>query len=224
MTRPDGLGRHDWVWLKRGWERYLRSALDPVSMGEVKAWLTEGRPLVVTRRRPDDPPGDLRLGLALPGRRRVAVHVSAQAIARHTPPPGLRDVLAAAPLVWRDKLEWLAAVTGALAVPTGVYGSLAWQHFARDGAMVYLTAGSDLDLVFRPSDWGAVGRLLRELTTCESRGQAPRLDGEIILPDGSATAWRELAAAPETLLTKSMDAVEMRSMAAIMALFRRRVA
>lgn len=224
MMPPDGLGRHDWVWLKRGWDRHLRSSLDPVALGQVRNWLGAGRPLVVTRRQPEDQSGDLRLGLALPGRRRVAVHVAGQVVTRHASPPALRDVLTTAPVVWRDKLEWLAAMTGVLAVPSGVYGSLVWQHFASDEAMVYLTAGSDLDLVFRPADWGTVEDLLRELTACEAQEQAPRLDGEIILPDGSAVAWRELAAAPDKLLTKSLDTIEMRPMAAIMALFQRRAA
>ncbi|KIL96713.1 Phosphoribosyl-dephospho-CoA transferase [Paramagnetospirillum magnetotacticum MS-1] len=224
MTPPDGLFRHDWVWLKRGWDRHLRTPLDKIARTEVGTWLDGGRPLVVTRRLPDDQPGDIRLGLALPGRRRIALHMAGQAIARHASPPGLRDVLTTAPLVWRDKLEWLAALTGALGVPTGVYGSLAWQHFACDGNMVYLTSGSDLDLVFRPSDLGSLERLLRELTACEAREQTPRLDGEIVLPDTSAVAWRELAALPEKLMTKSMDAVEMRPLAAIMALFQRRAA
>ena len=224
MTPPDGLVRHDWVWLKRGWQRHLRSALDPIATGEAEAWLAGGRPLVVARRLPDDDAGDLRLGLALPGRRRVTVHVAGQAIARHAPPPGLRDVLAAAPLGWRDQMEWLAAITGALAVPTGVYGSLAWQYFAQDGGMAYLTAGSDLDLLFHPSHWGAVERLLRELGRYESMFKAPRLDGEIILPDASAVAWREFVSGADKVLTKSMDCIELRPMAAIMALFPRRAA
>lgn len=224
MTPHDGPGRHDRVWLQPGWSHTLRTPLDPIARAQVQSWVDGGRPLVVTRRLPDDLPGDVRLGLALPGRRRVAVHVERQAIARHAPPPGLGDVLAMAPALWRGTLEWLAAMTEALAVPTGLYGSLAWQYAAQDEAMTYLTTGSDLDLLFRPSDWATVERLLRELTGHEARSETPRLDGEIVLPDGSAVAWRELAAAPDKILSKSLDSVALRPLAAIMALFPRRPA
>jgi hypothetical protein len=37
-----------------------------------------------------------------------------------------------------------------------VYGSLAWQYWAANSGLAYLTANSDADLLFRPMSWGAV--------------------------------------------------------------------
>ena len=224
MRPSDGVSRHDWVWLTRTWEAHLRSGLDPIARAELGAWLDGGRPLVVTRRPPEDAPGDLRLGLALPGRRRIGVHLSQGAVSWRSSPPSLRQVLGDSPWAWREPLEWLAAITEALGVPTGVYGSLAWQHFAGRSEPAYLSPKSDLDLVFTPPSWAATERLLTELASCGSRFPAPSLDGEVILPDGGGVAWRELAMRPEKLLVKSLDRVELRPFATLAGLFAKRAA
>ena len=214
--------RHDWVWLRQDWQRHLRSPLEPLAHAELTDWLAGERPLVVTRRLPGDSLDDLRLGLARPGRWRIALHLSVNAIARLSLSPSPLEVLGDAPGDWRERLDWLVALGCEQRVPMGVYGSLAWQHFAGSANGQYLTCQSDLDLLFMPSSWTAVERLVKELTASEGCLPGPRLDGEIILPDGGGIAWRELAARPPTVLVKTIDSVELRPFAAVPLLFERR--
>src|SRR3954447_17708746 len=80
---------------------------------------------------------------------------------------------------------------------------------------------SDVDLLFAPRGWGAVEELLAALGGLDGFGSAdgPRLDGEILLPDGGAVAWRELASRPSKLLVKGPMDVTLRDRAAVAALF-----
>jgi len=45
-----------------------------------------------------------------------------------------------------------------------------------------------------------VEQLLSELETLSEASREVRLDGEVLLPDGGAVAWRELASHPHRLL------------------------
>jgi phosphoribosyl-dephospho-CoA transferase len=85
--------------------------------------------------------------------------------------------------------------------------------------MEYLTASSDIDLLFRPSRWEAVLRLTGALQRFQAQHPAPRLDGEIILPDGDAAAWREIANLPAKVLAKGIEAVRLRDLADIRSAF-----
>lgn len=223
MPPPEDFRRHDWVWLHAGWERYSLTSLDPVAHRTAGDWIGGGRPLVVARRLPGDGADDLRLGLALPGRGRLPLHLSHKAVTLLHRPPALREVVDSAPFSWRETMEWLAAICGALGIEAGVYGSLAWQHFAGGGG-AFVTAQSDLDVAFRPSDRAAAERLLRELGSAENHFPRPRIDGEIILPGGEGVAWRELAASPERVLVKAMDWAGLLPLDAVFGLFAARAA
>lgn len=218
---PDVWPRHGWVRLGEGWAGHLRSPLAEAERAEVGDWCAAGRPLVIARGRPGDVAGELRLGLATPDKRRIGLHVAAGAVAERLAPLPLAEAVEAAPEAWRPMLADLARRAQDLGAAAAVYGSLAWQH--RTG-LRYVRPDSDIDLLFAPSDRWRLARLLDLLA--ETGDGTPRLDGEILLPDGAAVAWRELAGRelagpPARLLVKGLADVALRDLASVLALFDR---
>ncbi len=161
----------------------------------------------------------VRLGLALPGKRRIGLAVAITAIAEHRPPLPLREALRTAPLTWRKSLAELAVQLGDAGEEACVYGSLAWQYWAADSGMAYLTVNSDVDLLFRPKSWDAVLKIVSVLERFQRQHHAPRLDGEIVLPDGDAIAWREISNHPVKVLAKGANGVRLRQMDSVRSLF-----
>ncbi|MBK1838723.1 malonate decarboxylase holo-[acyl-carrier-protein] synthase [Azospirillum sp. YIM B02556] len=208
--------RHGWVRLGEGWASRLRSPLAPAKLAEAEDWCRASRPLVIARGRPEDGTGELRLGLATPDKRRIGLHVTADAVAERLDPLPLAEAAASAPEGWRPMLTNLALRAQELGTAAAVYGSLAWQH--RTG-LRYVRPESDIDLLFAPRDRRQLDGLLDLLVAV---GDAtPRLDGEILLPDGAAVAWRELAGRPRRLLVKGPAEVSLRDLSAVLALFDR---
>lgn len=206
MPRPDAGGRpprHAFVRLATDWPRQLRTPLPESDQARIAAWRAAGRPFVVARAAPGDDGGMLRLGLALPDRTRLGFGVAATAVAAVRPPPPLDDVTAAAPASWRERLQQAAAIACHHRVTVAVYGSLAWQALT---GQAYLRPGSDIDLLLDARRWGDLMDITNVLAGFEG---APRLDGEALLPDGAAVAWRELAGAPERLLVKGPAGVDL---------------
>ncbi len=214
-----GWPRHGWVRLREGWAAHLRSPLAEAERAEVADWCRAGRPLVIARGRPEDGAGELRLGLATPDKRRIGLHVTADAVAARLDPLPLAEAVGAAPEAWRPILAELVRRAQDVGVTPAVYGSLAWQH--RTG-LAYVRPESDIDLLFAPRERWQLDRLLNLLTTVGDG--TPRLDGEILLPDGAAVAWRELAGRPARLLVKGPAAVSLRDLQSVLALFDREVA
>lgn len=213
---PDALARHDWVWLAENWVELLRADMAAEALLEAQRRVALDLPFVVAGPFPTDRPEDLRLGLALPDKRRIGLHVGRHAVTRSAPPPTLRDVLVHAPTRWRPLLVTVDDTVAAAGLSAAVYGSLAWQ--ARSGT-AYVRAGSDVDLLLRASGTTSVGACLSLVDTLSAFEWPPRLDGEIVLPTGEATAWREFARRPEELLVKGPAGPVLRTRGAIEALF-----
>ncbi|QCG93621.1 MULTISPECIES: malonate decarboxylase holo-[acyl-carrier-protein] synthase [unclassified Azospirillum] len=211
-----GWPRHGWVRLGEGWAGCLRSPLAEAERAEVADWCRAGRPLVIARGRTGDGAGELRLGLATPDKRRIGLHVAADAVAEHWGPLPLAEAVDAAPEAWRAMLAELVRRALAVGVTPAVYGSLAWQH--RTG-LGYVRPDSDIDLLFAPRERWQLDGLL-DLLAAAGDG-TPRLDGEILLPDGAAVAWRELAGRPARLLVKGPAEVDLRDLPSVLALFDR---
>lgn len=216
---PTRWPRHGWVRLGEGWADRLRSPLAEAERAEVADWCAAGRPLVIARGRPGDGAGELRLGLATPDKRRIGLHVAADAVAVRLEPLRLAEVVETAPEAWRSMLAELVRRALAVGVMPAVYGSLAWQH--RTG-LGYVRPDSDIDLLFAPRERWQLDGLL-DLLAAVGEG-SPRLDGEILLPDGAAVAWRELAGRPARLLVKGPAEVSLRDLPSVLALFDREVA
>jgi phosphoribosyl-dephospho-CoA transferase len=215
------LVRHGWVWLNDGWASVLRPPLTPDDHALLSDWRLRGRPLVVARAQPGDPADTVRLGLATPDKRRIAVHIGMEAVAFQAPPPPLSAATATAPEAWRPTLEKVAAITAAAGVGAAVFGSLAWEHLT---GLSYVRPDSDVDLLFTARRLSQVETVLAGLTDLDRAGAPPRLDGEILLPGtgdsaGGAVAWRELAARPAKLLVKGVNAVSLCDLAVVIGQF-----
>ncbi|MCW2286662.1 phosphoribosyl-dephospho-CoA transferase [Rhodoblastus acidophilus] len=190
----------------------------------VAAWIFGARPLVVARRLESDAPGALRLGLALPGKRRIGVQISGRAVTRRSPPLLFLDAAVGMIETFPDAGLELARRMAAHAPDTKVFGSLAWRTVADDPSQIYLTARSDIDLLSRPQTRAQMWDWIALLQEFERAFPAPRLDGEIALPDGGFVAWRELAARPSKVVVKSGAGVALRRRDEIEALLQARAA
>ena len=171
-----------------GWHRVLQQPRDAEARACLSLWAERGLPLVVTRQPPSQ--GHLlATGLPAParfGRRRLAVGVapgdvlfldefpSTTAVTRQLP----RAVAA----TWRTLLAALAAND----CVARVYGGYGWQALTR---MAYVHAESDVDLLLPVASTAHADAVAQLLAATAWDG--PRLDGELLLPDGGAVAWRE---------------------------------
>ncbi|WP_029013492.1 malonate decarboxylase holo-[acyl-carrier-protein] synthase [Niveispirillum irakense] len=203
MIPSDAPTRHDFVWLGPSWREGLLAGLREEAL--VARWVGDGHPLIVARSQPGDAPGALRLGLATPDKRRIALYIERDAIVRHAPPPLLADL--PVPPSWRPTVGGVSA----LGHPARVYGSLAWAGMT--GLDYVRPDRSDLDLLFTPADAAALQGLLAGLRPLAVRAQ-PRLDGEILLPGGRAVAWREWLGGGQVLV-KAADQVYLAESAAL---------
>ncbi len=141
---------------------------------------------------------------------RIAFVVDARAVARVAPPLRLDEVIATAPIGWQAALHDLVVRSQAGGTAFFVYGSLAWQHVAGEPCV---TPSSDVDLLWAARDVSHIERTLALLATWEQaweRKSVLRADGELLLMDGGACAWRELLCRPERVLIKTDDGVAMR--------------
>jgi phosphoribosyl-dephospho-CoA transferase len=214
VSAADSFQRHDLAWLDPGWREALLLPIAPGDETTIEDWVERGRPAVICRRGQGTPAGSLSLGIALPGPgRRLGLLVTTDAIARHTGPLRLRDVVASAPDAWQGPLAALDVALTAVGTPAGVFGSLAWQHLSGEP---YLRATSDVDLLL--SLLGPAS-LQSALDVLAAHDQATvRLDGEVLFPGGHAVAWRELAGRPARVLVKSVDGVALLPIAAALGI------
>ena len=171
-----------------GWSRVLDGPWDATERGCLDLWAARGLPLVVTRQ-PSRQEGRVATGLPAPARyrrRRLALSVEPRDVMffDEFPPADAATRLlprgVAAP--WRALLATLAAADCA----PRVYGGFGWQALTR---MAYVHAGSDLDLLLAVSSATQADAVAQALAATAWDG--PRLDGELLFPDGAAIAWRE---------------------------------
>ena len=214
------LQRHQLVWLTAGGWRHLLSGAtrDPGALECLRHWAGHDLPLVVTCQPPPERPADemLMVGLAAPlrwQRQRLSLQVRKSAVRCVGAFP---EAAAMGPLLPAAARRSWAALTAALAqlgVEAHIYGSHGWQLLS---GMDCLREGSDIDLMLAvrsPAHADAVVAFLQQ-----PGFEAPRLDGEIIYPDGSAVAWREWAAwragrARQLIVKRRAGAVLVRDLA-----------
>lgn len=182
---------------------------------ELAAWHDAGHLFVAASARPGDPAGSVRLGLATPDKRRIGFLAGLDEVRHVVPPPGLDDARSAAPADWAPTIDRVIGLCSQGGLEVRTFGSLAWTKLSGIDA---LHAKSDLDLLLSPhgADLAAVLDAVRALSAAS--GEGPRLDGELLLGDGSAVAFREYAARPAEILVKAhggavldgLDAVDAR--------------
>ena len=214
--RPD-LGRHDLVRVEpAAFEAYAAYLRDRPFLGAgalACGWAEAGRPLIVRRIGPGDPDHCIPLGLPLPpdaeGRRRIAIALPPDGLAP-VRSPTLAEARTSAPAAWHPTLDALDAVGARHGLVPRPFGSLLWQAVT---GLAYLTAGSDLDVLWPLADAWEPDRLRGLLDGIAAVAErAPmRLDGEVLCPDGGGIQWRELRGTPAggAVLVKYRDRIAM---------------
>ena len=199
------------------WDVMLQLHPELAELPLVADWARRGWPMIVRRRLPGEGSADLPAAVPLPpsyGKQRIAISFPPGAALTALPPVLLRDAAVAAPADWQRTIAVLIAAGEGLGVAPCVFGALLWQHAT---GLEYLTARSDLDLLWRVSDETVAESLIQVLTRLDAAGPI-RLDGELVLPDGAAVNWREFAqadGAAATVLAKTMDGVDARPRSAL---------
>lgn len=176
-------------------------ACDPL----VLYWAELGWPTIRRRALPSETDG-LALGLPLPpsaGKKRLSFLAGFDDIVAVARPPSLKEARASAPPCWRPTLDRLDELALRHSAHARVFGSLAWEKMTGLG---YVTASSDIDLLFETRPETDLDRLVADLAAIEI--EAPmRLDGELMRADGAAVNWREFSAGASALLVKSIAGV-----------------
>jgi phosphoribosyl-dephospho-CoA transferase len=209
------LRRHDLLRAEpTAWGAMLRCHPGLADLPLVADWALREWPVIVRRRMAGDVEENVPAALPLPpvhGKRRVAFRFSSGAAVIALPSVLLRDAARAAPAAWQPVIAALLDLGEALGVTPRVFGALLWEHAT---GLPYLTAQSDLDLLWSISDERSAALLVEGLLRLDAGGPV-RLDGELELADGAAVNWRELANQGGKLLVKTMDGVEVRTRAAL---------
>ena len=197
----------------RAWSALMAQRPDLANEPLVAGWVDAGYPLVVRRPLCSDDARKVALGLPLPlaqGKRRIAVTLDPDDILRADPPPLLSAAVLSAPACWHPCIAQLIR----LDATTRVFGSLAWQCLT---ALPYLSAASDLDLLWYLPPGGDVESLLEGITAIDETALM-RIDGEIHNAAG-AVQWRELrgAGAGSSIIVKGLRDVRVVCRADILA-------
>ncbi|MCJ2139916.1 malonate decarboxylase holo-[acyl-carrier-protein] synthase [Methylobacterium sp. E-066] len=215
---PGTVTRQDLVHADPGaWAAWLRSREDLAGVPHLAGWAEAGRPLIVRRRVPGEGAETVPLGLPLPpadGKRRIGLALPAEHLTR-LDGPSLAEAAVHAPAAWGGTVAALVALGERYGSNPRPFGGLLWQAVT---GLVYLTATSDLDLLWPCREPAPTGLLDGLASIAET---APmRLDGEILLQDGTGLHWRELRDAPEggTVLAKGLDGLGMRPVAPLRTL------
>jgi phosphoribosyl-dephospho-CoA transferase len=209
------LHRHDLLRVApSAWGAMLRCHSGLADLPLVADWARLDRPVIVRRRMAGERADSVPAALPLPpcyGKQRLSFSFPSSAAIMELSPVLLRDALPEAPTAWHPTVEALLDLGDAGRITPRVFGALLWQHAT---GLPYLTAQSDLDLLWSISDERAAASLVEGLVRLDAHGPV-RLDGELELPDGAAVNWREFAqslADPGShLLVKTIEGVELRT-------------
>jgi phosphoribosyl-dephospho-CoA transferase len=213
------LRRHDLLQVEPAtWQATLRCHPRLADLPLVEDWALREWPVIVRRRMAGDLANGVPAALPLPpshGKRRLAFSFAFGAAVVTLPPVLLSDAARAAPAEWQPVIAGLLDLGEAVGMMPRVFGALLWQHAT---GLPYLTARSDLDLLWSISDERTAALLVEGLLRLDADGPVRR-DGELELTDGAAVNWRELAQSTANpageVLVKTMDGVEVRTGAAL---------
>lgn len=206
--------RHDLVWLAADapWQ-----ARTPGAQARLRDWFAAGHPAIVARGDRSDDAQMLRLGVPLPpaeGKQRLSLSAERGAVLRQRAPLTLDEVCAQvqAPPDWQLPMRNLQTLSATHGLTPRVFGAFAWQALT---GLPYVHAGSDIDLLWQLPSPAQAGALLADLARWEQR-HGRRVDGEVLLPDGSAVSWRELAGDSAQLLVKALRDCRLQPRAALL--------
>ena len=182
------LRRYDLVWISdSAWDSLIAQQDDPAVADCLATWRLRRLPLVVTRQRSPGP--WLAVGLPAPlawARRRIALHVNRCEVLCYGRFPRVQEVLQLLPPARRDDWRALCSSLADCDVEARVHGSFGWHSMT---SLPYLTAQSDIDLLLPVQDVDIADAVAKQLDALN--WECPRLDGELIFPNGHAVSWRE---------------------------------
>lgn len=174
-----------------GWGEVLAAAWDDSLRPCLSHWAVNGLPLVVTRQRTCGGDG-IATGLPAPAcwqRRRLSLSVTVSQILFFDEFPAAEALARILPRsVGRSWRALLSSLADAGCRPR-VYGGYGWQALTK---LVYVHADSDIDLLLPVVSASQADAVVEALSRFSWSG--PRLDGEVLFPDGRAVAWREWSA------------------------------
>ena len=221
--------RHDLVWLSdQGWQQ-ARNSATPEHRHAIETWRLSDWPLIIRRHDADAGDEVVCLGLALPpnnhdgSKQRIALRVEKTLIARSGPALPLSDIIETAPREWQQTLIHFSSLSNSPitlktlsspALDMRVFGSTALQRLT---GLSYVTARSDIDLLFSPKN---LSELEQGLSLLTSFSKLLPLDGEILFPQQQAVSWREWQLATSNqarVLVKTMHTVYLTSTASLIA-------
>jgi phosphoribosyl-dephospho-CoA transferase len=212
------LRRHDLIRVApAAWDAMLRCHPDLLDQPLVADWARLGRPAIVRRRMVGDCAHGVPAALPLPpchGKRRLAFSFPAGAAIAAVPPVLLCDAARTAPMAWQSIVNAVLDIGDTVKITPRVFGALLWEHAT---GLPYLTATSDLDLLWSIPNEQTAALLVERLLKLEAEGPV-RLDGELEMQDGAGVNWRELphdSGQRGQVLVKTMDGVEVRTKAAL---------
>lgn len=184
------LRRHQLLRLNlAGWSAVQARPWDEIARACLAHWAAKSLPLVVTQQGAGLPDDVIALGLPGPiqwQRRKFALQVGYECVLASDEFPDTSAITnllkPSARPYWSD----LCSALQQLGSTARVHGSHGWQQ--RTG-LAYLHDASDLDLNLSVSNPMMADAIAAVLQTTAFDG--PRLDGELVFPDGAAVAWRE---------------------------------
>lgn len=190
---PEVFRRHAFVRLAEdAWRDAIVEAGDSPTLRD---WLAQQRPLIVRRPCLSEDGREAYLGLALPGKRRLAYRVPAHAVLSIEPPP-----------------EWQGEFLRDSGLVLRIFGSHAWQKLT---GLAYVTETSDVDLIWdvsSPEEWEKAtqpSHVQEELFAIP--GQSPRVDLEVVFRGDVSFSWREYLGPADDILIKSNRRVWLES-------------
>jgi phosphoribosyl-dephospho-CoA transferase len=186
------LHRHQLVQLTcAGWRAVLDRPHDDEARACIEHWARQRLPLVVTRQSTHaHERGELDIGLSAPSRwsrRRLSLRVRHTEVACFGEFPSIQEVACEMHARTGHALHDLSASLAVRGVRARVYGSHGWQLLT---GLTCVHARSDIDLWSAVSDAAHADAVTSALQAYPTLG-VPRLDGELLFPDGRAVAWRE---------------------------------
>jgi phosphoribosyl-dephospho-CoA transferase len=166
--------------------------MDDMQAAAVHRWTTNAFPLVVCRQ-PCNVLADDMFSAGLPGplalgRGRWVFRIRADDVLWFDEFPLAADVTPLIPASAREQWMLLCERLAALDVCARVYGSYGWQQLT---GLTYVRECSDLDLYLPVRNATHADEVVWLLATAHA--SLPRLDGEVVLPEGMGIAWREWA-------------------------------
>jgi len=205
------LQRHDLLRIEpSAWAHALQTRSDLSSQPMIAAWAERGWPVIVRRYLPIDVPECVPVAISLPptpNKSGAALQLLPTDAVARLPPVPIRAGLDCAPSGWILVLQQLIEIGSRYDSEAQLFGSVLWQHLT---GMNYLRETSDLDLIWPVRDHAHAQSLARAITQCEA--DAPmRIDGEFVLPDGTAVNWRELQQDAQEIIVKTLHRIECRS-------------